>query len=224
MIEKKLSAGAVEVRDGWAVTADPMGGSQFDAGVCGVALLQAGAAYGEADWLDAGYRAVDWALNQACVTNFNYKAFSFRFLLKPAGRPAKQNIWRRLSPNSGSGWHPDKLPMDDGSTLTMRERCITSSSSRRWDLLDALPKNRSEEIPGVKEILRPAVAALLAEFATMGITVECLVELRSVFNHLGGEDLQLPLDRVAASLVEKCSDGVRVKAAAQPHQLAAVVA
>ena len=42
MITRQLDAGAVEVKDGWLITADPEGGSQFDTGLCGAALLKAG--------------------------------------------------------------------------------------------------------------------------------------------------------------------------------------
>lgn len=225
MIEKQLSAGAVEVRDGWVITADPMGGTQFDTGVCGMALLQAGAAYGEAGWMDAGYRAADWALNQACVTNFNYNAFSVS-LLAQASRASGNAKYLEAALNKfrlgvAPGQAPNGRWIDPHNARTVYHIIILRSMG---DLLDALPQNRSEEIAEVNEILRPAVAALLAEFSTMGITVECMVELKSVFSHLEGDELRRTLDRVAASLVEKCTDGVRVKAGAQPHQLAAVVA
>lgn len=225
MIEKQLSAGAVEFRDGWVITADPMGGTQFDTGVCGMALLQAGAVYGEAGWMDAGYRAANWALSQACVTNFNYNAFSVS-LLAHASRASGNAKYLEAALNKfrlgvAPGQAPNGRWIDPHNARTVYHIIILRSMG---DLLDALPQNRSEEIAEVKEILRPAVAALLAEFSTMGITVECMVELKSVFSHLESDELRQTLDRVAASLVEKCTDGVRVKAGAQPHQLAAVVA
>src|SRR6185369_1443305 len=42
MIERQMDAGRAEVRDGWVISVDPEGGSQFDTGVCGTALLLAG--------------------------------------------------------------------------------------------------------------------------------------------------------------------------------------
>ncbi len=225
MIEKQLSAGAVVVRDGWVITADAMGGTQFDTGVCGVALLQVGAAYGEADWLDAGYRAADWAPAQACVSNFNYNAFSVS-LLAQASRASGNAKYLEAALNKfrlgvAPGQAPNGRWIDPHNARTVYHIIILRAMG---DLLEALPKNRSEEIAEVNEILRPAVVALLAEFSTMGITVECMVELKTVFSHLGDDELRRTLDSVAASLVEKCTDGARVKAGAQPHQLAAVVA
>jgi len=89
MINRQLSNDAVEVRDGWVVSPDPDGGSQFDTAVCGVALLRAGAVFQNQAWTAAGLRAADWATTQLCCGNFNYNAFSV-WLLAEASVVSKQ--------------------------------------------------------------------------------------------------------------------------------------
>lgn len=71
MAERHLQEAGGKVVDGWLVTADAAGGSQFDTGICGSALLQAGALLREDTWTKAGLRAADWAAGQHCVSNFN---------------------------------------------------------------------------------------------------------------------------------------------------------
>jgi len=77
----------------------------------------------------------------------------------------------------------------------------------------------------VKAVAEPALEALLTEFDAMGITVECLPELHTLLPFVADQPrLRAALDAVSASLLEKCTDGTRVKLGAQPHQLAAVAA
>jgi hypothetical protein len=59
MIQKLVDQDPAAVRDGWLVTVDADGGSQFDTGVCGEALLRAGKLYGKPEWTSAGLRAAD---------------------------------------------------------------------------------------------------------------------------------------------------------------------
>jgi len=225
MIDKQVAAGAIEVRDDWVITADPMGGSQFDTGLCGVALLRAGATYGEADWMAAGYRAADWALVQACVVNFNYNAFSVSLLAQAYQESRNEKYLEAALGKFRLGVAPGQAPngrwIDSHNARTVYHIIILRAMG---DLLEALPPERLAEITEVKAVLAPALTALLSEFATMGITVECLAELQTLAHHCDDGNLHLALRQVAASLVEKCTDGVRVKMGAQPHQLASVVA
>jgi hypothetical protein len=226
MIEKQLAAGAVVVKDGWVITADPEGGTQFDTGVCGGALLTAGKAFDEPAWTAAGCRAADWAAKQRPVTNFNYNAFSVSLLARVFATTGKTDYLDAALAKFDLGVAPGQSDngrwIDSHNARTVYHVIILRSMG---DLLAALPAERAVEIARVKAVAEPALAAILTEFDAMGITVECLPELHSFVPHFPDrEDLEGAADRVAASLVEKCSDGTRIRMGAQPHQLAAVAA
>jgi hypothetical protein len=80
-----------------------------------------------------------------------------------------------------------------------------------------------EERAEVDAVTKPAIKALLDEFDAMGITVEALPELLTL-SRLYPEDTRLKtvVSAMASSLIEKCTDGTKVKMGAQPNQLAAV--
>lgn len=223
MIEKGLAAGIVEVRDGWVVSVDPDGGSQFDAGVCGVALLRAGEVWSESAWTAAGRRAADWAMAQPCVRNFNYNAFSVSLLCQ-AHRSTGESGYRnaalaKFRLGVAPGQAPNGRWLDPHNARTVYHLIILRSIG---DLLTILPPD-SPEFAEVKAVADPALDALLEEFEAMGITVECLAEMIPLRPHCADPQiLEATLDRVAASLVEKCSKEDRVRLGAQPHQLAAV--
>lgn len=226
MIDKRVAAGEVEVREGWVITPDPDGGSQFDTGVCGVALLRAGSVFGEPAWSAAGLRAADWAMGQPCVTNFNYNAFSISLLAAAhVTAPEVGYLDKALAKfqvgvapgQSGNGrW------IDSHNARTVYHIIILKAMG---DLLTALPAERTGDITSVKAVAAPALEALLAEFDAMGITVECLPELLLLNPHFPDHTaLKSATDRIAASLVGKSTDGSRIHMGAQPHQLAAVAA
>ena len=226
MIEKQLAAGAIEIREGWVVTADPDGGTQFDTGVCGVALLKAGKTWSNRAWTAAGLRAADWARGQRCVANFNYNAFSVSLLCEAFAESAEPEYLDAALVKFRLGVAPGQAPngrwLDPHNARTVYHVIILRAIG---DLLETLPTDPASDLAEVKAIAGPAVTALLDEFDAMGITVECLPELMRFVPHLSGsERLRQAIDRVAASLVEKCTDGFRVKLGAQPHQLAAVAA
>ncbi len=89
MIEKLLEKNEKAVRDGWVVVPSPDGGSQFDVGEGGMALLIAGETLANKDWTKAGLLAADWTLTQTVVPNWNYNAFSVS-LLSHAYRISKE--------------------------------------------------------------------------------------------------------------------------------------
>lgn len=224
MIDRQLAAGAVEIREGWVVTADPDGGSQFDTGICGVALLRSGEVWKNPAWSAAGLRAADWALAQTCVANFNYNAFSVTLLCEAftvSEKPAYLDAaLAKFQLGVAPGQAPNGRWLDPHNARTVYHVIILRAIG---DLLEVLPADRAVEFVEVKAVADPAVSALLDEFDAMGITVECLPELMPLLPLLGNQDRLRPaLDRVAASLVEKSTDGTRVKMGAQPHQLAAV--
>lgn len=209
MTEKQLAAGVIEIRDGWIVTPDPDGGSQFDTGVCGVALLRAAELLGDEAWRQAALRAARWAAAQPCCTNFNYNAFSVSLLARAGFREqalAKFRIGLAPGQAANGRW------LDPHNARTVYHVILLRGLA---DL------GRSEEVDAVAQ---PAIRALLDEFDAMGITVEALPELRQLAERFP-EDTRLhkAVRDMASVIFAKCSDGERVKMGAQPHQLAAVV-
>ena len=222
IITRHLEAGNVEVKDGWLITADPDGGSQFDTGVCGVALLCAGESFQNETWKAAGTRAAEWALTQKCCANFNYNAFSVS-LLAQAYRITQEARFQSAALHKfrvgvAPGQSPNGRWMDAHNARTVYHIIILRSMAD----LAAIVKNERAEVGAVA---RPAIKALLDEFDAMGITVEALPELLAL-SALYPDDLRLKqaTTAMASSLIEKCTDGKNVKMGAQPNQLAVVPA
>ena len=209
MTEKQLRNGTIEIKDGWIITPDPDGGSQFDTGVCGVALLRAGRLLKDDSYLTAGRRAAEWATKQKCCSNFNYNAFSVSLLAQAGMREVALEKFRvGVAPGQARNgrW------IDPHNARTVYHVIILRALA---DL------GRS---PEVDAIAQPAIRALLDEFDAMGITVEALPELRALAGQYPDDTrLQKAVREMAAMIVSKCTDGTRVKMGAQPHQLAAVV-
>ncbi len=224
MTEQQVRAGAAEVRDGWIVSPDPGGGSQFDTGVCGAALLAAGRRAGEAAWTRAGLRAADWALGQPCCANFNYNAFSVSLLAEAhrvTGAPRYlDGAVQKFRVGVAPGQAPNGRWLDAHNARTVYHVIILRALG---DLGAVLPADRQTERDEVERVTRPALAALLDEFDAMGVTVEALPELLTLRERYPADArLRAAVERMAASLIAKSTDGRRVKMGAQPNQLAAV--
>ncbi len=219
MIERQIKAGLVQVKDGWVITADPDGGTQFDTGVCGVALLKAGEAFENKTWLEAGKRAADWALEQKCCGNFNYNALSISLLAHQyrLSQEARylEGALKKLRVGVAPGLAPNGRWMDAHNARTVYHLIILRALG---DLASVMPEHSE-----VDAIARPALKALLDEFDAMGITVEALPELE-ILHRLYPEDerLKAALSQMASSLIEKCTEGGQIKMGAQPDQLAAL--
>ena len=224
LTEKQLRAGTVEVRDGWLVSPDPDGGSQFDTGVAGTALLAAGQRYQNAAWQQAGLSAADWALGQPCCANFNYNAFSVSLLARAYRVTGDAKYLAGALGKFRVGVAPGQAPngrwLDAHNARTVYHVIILRALG---DLAAALPPGPGTERSEVELVTRPALTALLDEFDAMGITVEALPELltlRGVFPD--NTRLRGAVELMAASLIAKSTDGQRIKMGAQPNQLAAV--
>lgn len=220
MINRQLEAGKVEVKDGWLITADPDGGSQFDTGVCGVALLKAGEVFQNETWTAAGLKAAEWTLTQKCCPNFNYNAFSVSLLAQAYRLNHDARFLKAALHKFRIGVAPGQAPngrwMDAHNARTVYHIIILRA-------LGDLSAVALDERPEIDSIAKPAVKALLDEFDAMGITVEALPELLTIADFYP-DDLRLKaaISSMASSLIEKCTDGTRVKMGAQPNQLAAV--
>ncbi len=224
MIQKQVSAEQFEVRDGWIVSADPDGGSQFDTGLCGTALLLAGQLHANDDWKRAGLLAADWSLMQPCCSNFNYNAFSVSLLAQAFRISGEEKYLEGALQKFRVGVAPGQAPngrwIDAHNARTVYHVIIVRALG---DLASVLAENHKAERAEVDQIARPAIEALLDEFDAMGITVEALPELLTLAS-LYPSDLRLQkaVNDMAAVIVAKCTDGKQVKMGAQPNQLAAV--
>jgi hypothetical protein len=224
MIQGQINAGKVEVKDGRVITPDPDGGTQFDTGLCGVALLDAGQANGKPEWTQAGLRAADWALSQPCVGNFNYNAFSVSLLSRAFRETGQRKYLNGALHKFRLGVAPGQAPngrwIDAHNARTVYHIIILRSLG---DLLAALPETAGAERAEVARVTERALRALLDEFDAMGITVEALPELMLLQN-VFPEDARLraAVLTMAGSIAAKCTDGVRVKMGSAPNQLAAL--
>jgi hypothetical protein len=209
MTDKQLQNGSIKIEDGWIITSDPDGGSQFDTGLCGVALLRASELFKDESYLAAGRRAAEWAAKQKCCTNFNYNAFSVSLLAR-AGM--KEVALEKFRIGIAPGQAKNGRWLDAHNARTVYHVIILRALA---DL------GRSAEVDAVA---LPAIRALLDEFDAMGITVEALLELQALAKQYPDDArLQKAGRDMSAVIINKCTDGTHVKLGAQPHQLAAVV-
>ena len=181
MTTRQLDAGAVEVKDGWLITADPDGGSQFDTGLCGSALLKAGLLHNNERWKQSGLRAADWALTQKCCANFNYNAFSIS-LLSDAFRATGDvkyltGALKKFRVGVAPGQAPNGRWMDAHNARTVYHLIILRGLG---DLGLALPAERKEERAELDAVIKPAIQALLDEFDAIGMTVDAVPELKTL--------------------------------------------
>lgn len=221
MIQKRVDAGQAEARDGWILSVEPSGGTQFDTGLCGVALLLAGESYGNADWRAAGLRAAQWALAQPCCANFNYNAFSVSLLARAfrvtGEAEYRDGAWQKFRAGVAPGQAPNGRWMDPHNARTVYHVILLRGVADLGGI--AAPEDRGE----VDAVARPAIKALLGEFDAMGITVEALPELLALAD-LYPDDARLAkaVGAMAGSIVEKCAVGQRVRMDASPVQIAAL--
>lgn len=224
LTERALAQGKAEVRAGWLVSVDPDGGSQFDTGLAGTALLRAGQLRGQKTWLQAGLRAAEWALTQPCCANFNYNAFSVSLLSQAHAVTGNavflEGAWQKYRVGVAPGQAPNGRWIDAHNARTVYHVIILRALS---DLAAVLPPDWSERRAEHGAVTQAAVGALLDEFAALGLTVEALPELIAL-SRLNPHDARLKsaVAEMASLIVTKCTDGRRVKLGAQPEQLAAV--
>lgn len=221
MIQKRVDTGQAEIRDGWILSVEPGGGTQFDTGLSGVALLLAGEAYCNAGWRAAGLRAAGWALAQPCCANFNYNAFSVSLLARAfrvtGEAKFRDGAWQKFRVGVAPGQAPNGRWMDPHNARTVYHVILLRGAADLGGI--AAPEDRGE----VDAVARPAIEALLGEFDAMGITVEALPELLALAD-LYPDDGRLAkaVSVMAGSIVAKCTDGQRVRMDASPVQIAAL--
>ena len=224
MINRQLAAGKAEAKDGWIITSDPDGGSQFDTGVCGTALLLAGQLHHNETWRQAGLKAADWALRQKCCANFNYNAFSISLLVQAFRVTGDAKYLDAALKKFRVGVAPGQAPngrwMDAHNARTVYHLIILRALG---DLGSVLPTDHQAERAEVNAVAKPAIQALLDEFDAMGLTVDALPELQMLAAlYPEDERLQAAVPAMAGLIVGKCTDGQQVKLGTALGQLAAL--
>lgn len=221
MTEKLLATQPDGVKDGWIVAVDPAGGTQFDNGVCGVALLSAGAEYKRDEWTRAGLRATDWALQQRCVPNFNYNAFSVS-LLAHASRITRDDrhlagALQKFRVGVAPGQMENGRWIDAHNARTVYHLIILRALHDLWE---AQPAGHEE----VADVATKAVAALLDEYVAAGITTTALDELlrHEKLNPRPDTRLRAAIELTASVIYGKCARGGNVRAGAPFTELAAL--
>ena len=219
---EKMHPGAI--KNGWCVVPEPQGGSQFDTGLCGSALMTAGLLKKKQRWIAAALRAADWAAKQDSVPNFNYNSFSME-LLANVTRSTRSNYLERAVEIFKVGVLPGQMEsgrwFDPHNARTVYHhiniRALTA-------LLEALPTGHKERTV-VTASLKSAVDNLTAEFAKVGVTVHCLSTLLRYKKATRDKNTQLnsAIDMSAHAILHKCLRGQRIKMGVDPHELAALV-
>jgi len=80
IVEEGRARGITMVENGWIIEDLGDGGLQFDNGLCGTAIVMAYQALGDEKYLDSSRRCMQYVKRVPVVPNWNYNAFSARFL------------------------------------------------------------------------------------------------------------------------------------------------
>ncbi len=225
MIERAVRESGAVARDGWVLTPEPGGGSQFDTGLCGIALLRAGAAQTNAAWTAAGLRAADWALAQPCCANFNYNAFSLSLLAVAShtagGTKYLDGALAKFRAGVAPGQAPNGRWLDPHNARTVYHIILLRGIR---DLAAALPPARAEDRREVRSVLDRALEALLQEYETCGITVVAPALLADCAADGAGDPARLrsAWAATAAVVVEDCRRGRAIRMGAAAVDVAAL--
>ncbi len=224
MIEQLVEQSAGNVEDGFLIVPAPDGGSQFDAGECGVALLRAGAALKKPDWTKAGLKAAAWAKACPPVATFNYNAFSVHLLCE-AYRHTHEDAYRVAALATWNvGVAPGQTPngrwIDPHNARTVYHFIMLRAAN---DLLELDPPVKNRD--GIAESVQLAVKAALDEADKLGapVTSYTVAELSRAGALAGITDprLKTRLEQAATAAHLRCVKG-GVKAATPFPELAAV--
>jgi hypothetical protein len=225
MTEKLLADHPDGAKDGWILVVDPAGGTQFDTGVCGVALLAAGAEYQRDEWTQAGLRAAEWALQQRCVRNFNYNAFSVS-LLAHASRISHDNrhlagALHKLRLGVAPGQVDNGRWIDAHNARTVYHLIILRALHDLWEAMPPEPRPPRED---VARITTKAVGALLDEYTAAGITTPAVKELlrHEALNPAPDPRLRGAIELTASVIHDKCARGSGTRVGVSFTELAAL--
>jgi hypothetical protein len=209
IIQRAITEQGAVVKDGWLVTPDPRGGTQFDTGLCGWALLAAGRTYATAAWTQAGLRAADWAAAQPCVANFNYNAFSATLLCQ-AYRETKRAAYRdaalaKYRIGLAPGQADNGRWIDPHNARTVYHQIILRALN---DLAEVVSAEATPEVVAIEAALEKAMSALLDEWDAMGVTVHALPTLLRYYErHPGNHRVQQAIALAASVAMDQCVRG-----------------
>ncbi|HEX3148179.1 MAG TPA: hypothetical protein VHR66_08840 [Gemmataceae bacterium] len=225
MIERLVAKDPDVIRDGWLIVADEEGGSQVDAGECGIALLRAGRELKNEEWTKAGLKAAQWAGTQNCTPNWNFNAFAVSLLCE-ASRTTGDKIYLdlagiRLANGVVVGVAPTGRWLDAFNSRTVNHVILLRAVQ---DYEETLPIGKQRQ--GVSNVVSSrVVATLLDEADKLGApaTSHTVQELSRYLrlNPDGDKRARGVLEQAASAVIQKCSAGGRVKAAVPLPELAA---
>lgn len=206
--ERLLASQPDAVKDGWVIAPDPDGGAQFDTGLCGAALIMAGVEYSRNTWTRAGLRAADWALEQRCVPNFNYNAFSVGLLARAYSFTQDARYLGGAIVKFHAGVAPGQVEngrwIDPHNARTVYHLIILRALHDLWEVL---PREHRDVRTEVSRAATAAAAAMFDEFEKAGVTV---VALRELLRH---EDLNPHPDSRLGAMIELTASVVQTKCA-----------
>lgn len=223
MTEKLVKANPDAVKDGWIVVPDPEGGSQFDAGECGMALLRAGTEYKNAAWTTAGRKAADWAMKAPCVPNFNYNAFSVSLLCQAHRSLGDAKYLESAKTKFALGVLPGQLPsgrwVDPHNARVVYHLILLRAAQ---DLEESLPAGDERNL--VASVAEKAVQSFLDEAEKLGVastslTVQVLARQQRLHP---APKVRSALETAATGVMYRCTVGGKVRAGAPLEELAAV--
>jgi len=224
MIEKLVAIDPDAVQDGWVVVPDPEGGSQFDAGECGTALLKAGTILKNDDFKRAGIKAADWAIGTRLVSNFNYNAFSASLLCEAhrvsGEKKYLEAAWKKYQFGVAPGQVGNGRWIDAHNARTVYHVILLRS---QHDLLESLPAGKDRD--AIEKSARLAVVSLLEEAEKLGapatsMTVQELARHLRLTKDWPTKAREL-LEIAASAAVQRCSSGGRIRPGAPLPELAA---
>lgn len=213
MIEQIVEQSAANVQDGWVVIPAPDGGSQFDTGEAGLALLRAGVVLKNDKFIAAGLKAADWAKTAPLVANFNYNAFSVSLLceayLVKKDEQYLTAAWKKWEYGVGSGQLATGRWVDPHNARTVYHFLMMRAGN---DLLTVSPIG--EQKTALKKQMQLAVKTVLDEADKLGSPTVSLTiqELARVADLADVTDSRLrpTLEKAATIAHLKCSkNGVR---------------
>jgi hypothetical protein len=225
MIDRLVGRDPNAVRDGWLVVPDPDGGSQYDAGECGIALLRAGAAYKVEEWTRAGLKAADWAVAQPCVPNWNYNAYPVSLLCEAYRATGEKKYLDGVQTKFAVGIAPGQGPngrwIDPHNARTVNHFVLLRAVQ---DVEESLPAGK--ERAAATEMAKRAVKTVLDEAEKLGApaTSHTVQELSRYLrlNPDADSAVRRVLEQAASATVQKCTQGRQVRAAVPLPELAAV--
>jgi len=207
----------------WIVSPAEEGGSQFDTGEGGAALLIASVTYAKPEWTAAGLKAADWAATQPCVRNFNYTACSV-YLLAEAYRTTRN---RKYLDAAVDKWELGLAPaqLESGRWIDAHNartayhvlllRAVTTLASLCPDNSPHRDALRASSAQGVK--------SLIDEFSRLGVTntgyaLPVLLRQQKLDPSCDPR-LALTIDQTVAAVLSLCTHDGRPHLAASPASL-----